>query len=146
MDVLARLEKDWLAARKKKRFKELGEILKICAKHCADDKGIKRLNKWVEFLESSVNDIPLSDLSKILSIINYARTIIDKAGTGHAGESSGQYLTGTLTANARRSASRTLNNPMVRNLKNDHSEIGDDTDLSLERRSNRMDTERRDRD
>lgn len=139
--VLERLERDWLAASKQQRFKALGEIIKICAKHCADEKGIKRLNKWVEFLEGRVNDIPLSDLSKILSNINYARSIIAKAGTRDIGNTSGKFLSGELTALHRRAAARTLNNAMVRNLKNDQSEAFDDTDLALERRVNGLDLE-----
>lgn len=140
--VLERLERDWLLASKQKRFKALGEILRICAKHCPGEKAIKRLNKWVEFLEGNVDNIPLKDLSKILSNINYARSIIAKARTESSGDSaSGKYLSGTLTAVHRRAAARTLDNVMVANLKNDQSEIGDDTDLASERRADRLDLE-----
>lgn len=140
--VLERLERDWLAARKTKSFRQLGEILKICSKHCADEKGIKRLGKWVEFLEENVNNIPLKDLSKILSNINYARSTIAKARASSPGDAAnGKYLSSELTALYRRTAARTLNNPMVRNLKNDQSEAFDDTDLALERRTDSLDLE-----
>lgn len=141
MDLFQRLERDWREAFKIKKYKDLGIIIRICAKNCGDEKSLKKLNKWVAFIQGSIDNIPLKDLARVLSDINYAISTLAKARRVAPGESSGKYLSGELTALHRRAAARTLNNAMVANLKNDQLALGDDTDLAAELRSGSMDLE-----
>lgn len=139
MDLLKRLEREWgKALRDKPKFMDLAIIIRLFSDNC-DEPHWNKLKKYIEYLESQINNIPLTQLSQVVAALKHAKKRLNRSTAGT--NPGGGALNARISAPDRRRATRTLNHSMVKALRAHQLANPDLSDSLNEPSDDELDTE-----